>query len=100
RGSTTTVSNQLTLTGAAGQVLSLRSSTAGVQWRLDPAGSYTLEYLDVQDSENIDDDVIDLTDTTISDSGNNIGWTVNIAPDDPTNLGPADMVDGSFTTDT
>src|SRR5690606_25428506 len=55
KDSTTTVSGMLTLTGQPGELLSLRSSTPGTQWLLDPAGDETVSYLDVQDSNNISD---------------------------------------------
>ncbi len=49
---TQTFVGTMTLTGASGQRLSLRSSTPGVQALIDPQGTRTVSYLDVQDNNN------------------------------------------------
>ncbi len=53
-GSTTTVTNNINLAGASGQLLSLRSSSDGSQWliNLPGLGGQTFSYLDVKDSNN------------------------------------------------
>jgi hypothetical protein len=71
-GTTQTIAGLLTLNGAAGQLLSLRSSTNGSIWNINPQGSVTANYLDVKDSTNLDADVIYPTNST--DSGNNLNW--------------------------
>ncbi len=98
-GSMTTVTNQLTLNGAAGQLLSLRSSEDGDQWFLDPSGTESISYLDVMDSHNIDPYPVDITNANVTDSGNNTNWTINVAPNAPTNLGGASYVGGGFVGD-
>lgn len=72
--STQTISNTLTLNGASGQLLSLRSTSAGTQWRLNPQGTRTVEYLDVRDSNNTNSTAVSCT-TGCVDSGNNTNWT-------------------------
>jgi len=54
-------------------MLSLRSSTSGTQWTINPSGTRIISYVDVQDSENTNAAEIDATDNCI-DSGNNIMW--------------------------
>jgi len=73
-GNTTTVSNTLNLSGASGQLLSLRSSSGGTQWNLDPQGTRTLSYLDVKDSKNNNATDIDVVGDNCTDSGNNSDW--------------------------
>jgi hypothetical protein len=66
------ISGTLTLTGAAGQLLSLRSSTPGTLWKIAPTGSFSISYVDVQDSFNRAPQVIYPADSV--DSGNNFNW--------------------------
>ncbi len=98
-GSTTVVTNQLTLNGAVGELLSLRSSVDGQHWNINPSGTETISYLDVMDSNNVNASPVDITDTNITDSGNNINWTINVPPETPTNLGTASFVGGGFVGD-
>lgn len=72
-GSTTTVTNSLTLEGASGQLLNLRSSIEGTQWNISPPSSWVLEYLDLKDSNNSSGSVIYLPES-VSDSKNNTNW--------------------------
>jgi parallel beta-helix repeat protein len=72
---TTAVTNTLNLSGATGQLLSLRSSTSGTQWQIDPQGTRTIAYLDVQDSNNESGTAIDTVGKNIFDSGRNTNWT-------------------------
>ena len=63
----------LKLQGAAGNLLSIRSSTIGEKSQLEPQGGRNISFVDVQDNENIDTTVIDCTDNC-TDSGDNIQW--------------------------
>lgn len=76
-GTTLTVTNTLTMNGAASNLLSLRSGTSGNQWLIDPQGTRTLSYLDVKDSRNLNATAIECLTTTsfCTDSGNNTNWT-------------------------
>ncbi len=72
-GTTQTILGALTLQGASGQLLSLRSSSTGTQWRIDVQGTSTLRFLDVKDSNNIN--VTGLTGLDSTNSLNNTNWT-------------------------
>lgn len=76
----TIVTGTLTLQGAAGQLLSLRSSSTGAQWQIDPRGTRTLSYLDVEDSNNVNASVINVFGQNCTDSGNNTNWSFTDAP--------------------
>ncbi len=79
-GETTSIQNALTLQGAAGQLLSLRSTASGIQWKVNPANSPTIAYLDVKDSNNTSGTDINAVGTNSVDSGNNDGWFFNRVP--------------------
>ncbi len=81
---TQTITGTLTLKGASGALLSLRSSTSGTQWKMDPQGTRSVQYLDVQDSNNVHATKISTSGLHITDSGNNTGWS--FPPDAPANL--------------
>jgi hypothetical protein len=74
--STMTVTGTIRLKGAAGNLLSLRSSKPTTRWFINPAGSGTrdIEYLDIQDSYNISGSVLNAYDGTHTNSGNNVQW--------------------------
>ncbi|HPS30102.1 MAG TPA: hypothetical protein PLZ43_07595, partial [bacterium] len=74
-GSTTTVTGTLTLKGAAGQELSLRSDLSGNRWKINPQSSRDIDYVNVKDSENINANLINVHHFT--DSGNNINWMLS-----------------------
>ncbi len=77
-GSTQTILGALTLTGASSSaLLSLRSGTAGNQWKIDVQGVRNLAYLDVKDSENINAAAMVCYTSAqfCTDSGNNTNWT-------------------------
>jgi hypothetical protein len=76
-GTTQTILGNLTLKGAKGSLLSLRSTTGGAQWGIDAQGSRDLQYLDVQDGNNINGNLMSATNSV--DSGNNTGWLFPIA---------------------
>jgi parallel beta-helix repeat protein len=71
----TIITNTLNLSGASGNLLSLRSSSAGTQWEIDPQGTRTIAYLDVKDSKNVNEAAtINAVGTKCVSSGNNTGW--------------------------
>jgi len=72
-GATQTIVGTLTLQGASGQLLALRSSSAGSQWNIDPQGSRNVSYVDVKDSKNSNAAAIS-PHTSVS-SGNNTNWS-------------------------
>ena len=72
----TTITNTLNLTGESGeQLLSLRSSSDDAQWEIDPQGTRTIEYLDVQNSNNVGTTNINAVGQNCTDSGNNTKWS-------------------------
>jgi hypothetical protein len=71
----TTITNILNLTGASGQLLSLRSSSPGTQWEIDPQGNRNISYLDVKDSKNVNETAINAIGTNCVDSDNNTNWS-------------------------
>ena len=64
----------LTLQGAAGQLLSLRSSVPGTQWSVNATSPRTLGYLNVQDANNTNATIMAAGSTSLN-SGNNTSWT-------------------------
>jgi len=78
-GTTQTITDTLTLQGAdADSLLSLRSDSDGVQWQINPQGTRNLAWLDVMDSNNINDTKADTTADNCVSSGNNTNWNVLI----------------------
>lgn len=80
---TTTITGTTTLKGTSGNLLSLRSSSAGTQWGFDPQGGRVFEYLDVKDSNNIADEInaadhIGLTDANGISSNTNWVFTIPV----------------------
>jgi hypothetical protein len=71
-GTTQTVAGTLTLQGAAGQLLRLRSTVDGSAWSLTPNGTRTCSYVDVRDGINTVAPVINPA--YGSDSGGNSLW--------------------------
>jgi hypothetical protein len=72
-GATNNVTNTLTLQGnSALNPLSIRSSSPGSLSSINPSGSRTIAFLDVQDSNNTSGTVIN--GYTSVDSGNNSNW--------------------------
>jgi hypothetical protein len=70
---TQAVSSTLTLTGASGNHLRLRSSTDGTQWSVNPQGTWSVNFVDVKDSNNLSSTTISVVNWT--DSGNNTRWS-------------------------
>ncbi|TPW15172.1 MAG: hypothetical protein FD130_1251, partial [Halothiobacillaceae bacterium] len=75
-GSTTTINGLATLNGAAGQLLSLRSSSSPTRWNLNLAGTKSISYVDVQDSDASGSIAGNkpITPATSTNSGNTIAW--------------------------
>ncbi|HHT9142283.1 MAG TPA: Ig-like domain-containing protein [Candidatus Wujingus californicus] len=80
-----TISNSLTLKGSSGNNLSLRSSSTGTQWELNPQGTKDVNFVDVKDSNNINSTAIDPVNFT--DSGNNTNWVAAAPAPEPTPIG-------------
>ncbi len=71
---TQTITNTLTLQGIASNLLSLRSTSTGTQWRIDPQGTRSIGYLSVKDSNNVNAAAITVNGLNITDSTNNTNW--------------------------
>lgn len=74
--STTVVIGQVTLNGAAGQLLSLRSSSSPTRWNLNLTGTKSISYVDVQDGDASGSIAGNkpVVPTNSINSGNNIAW--------------------------
>lgn len=90
---TTTVNGTLTLAGYdTSNRLSLRSSNA-TQFRLSPLGSSSLLYLDLNNANNVSGTTIQMGGTGSLDSTNNTNFNFDsLTPNDPTSLGPSDVI--------
>lgn len=74
-GSTYTFTN-INFNGQADTTrITLRSSSAGTQWSLVVTGTQTVSNTDAKDSDASGGDIINATDGTNYDSGNNINWS-------------------------
>jgi hypothetical protein len=89
-GSTQTVTNLLTLNGAAGNLLSLRSSVSGTQWKINAPSTQSVNFVDVKDSDASGGTVI--TPGSSVDSLNNINWIFAAADYTVTTTGNAIVV--------
>lgn len=96
-GETQTVAGTLTLQGVAGGLLSLRSSTSGTQWRVDPQGGRSLAYLDVQDAMNVNPLSMDAAGSGSVDAGNNWNWRFIFPPAAPVALAADAVTQTGFT---
>ncbi len=96
---TQTITGTMTLNGQSGSLLSLISNSPTNQWELDPQGTRTISYLDVEDSNNINATEISVSGLNITNGGNNTGWSFNVTPDAPSALGSTSYVDGSTGSD-
>jgi hypothetical protein len=83
-GSTTKVTSTLLLRGSEGNLLSLRSDIPGTQWKInfstEPPTYISVQYLDVQDSNNIFTTAIDARNRGNRDSRNNVNWDFGEQP--------------------
>src|SRR5947207_573629 len=77
---TQTITGTMLLQGSSGQLLSLRSSSFGTQWKIDPQSVRTIAFLDVQDSNNINATATNAVGTNSVDSGNNTNWVFVATP--------------------
>jgi hypothetical protein len=72
--STTNTFTNFSLSGTAGNLITLRSSSSGTRFTLsDPSGTISLSYLDIQDSAATGGATWIANDST--NSGNNTGWS-------------------------
>ena len=79
-GATYTVATALNITGTAGNLVKLRSTVDGTQWKLTPPSTVTLSYMDLKDSNNLGSEISAIGANSIS-SGNNTNWLFDaIAP--------------------
>ena len=74
-GSTQTIINNLVLRGISGGLLTLRSTSDSIQWKIDPQGTRSVSFVDVTDSENVNSKNIVALDSV--DLLNNTGWIFN-----------------------
>lgn len=80
-GNTQTIAYNLVLTGASGKILTIRSTTGGVQAILSIPSSVTsgVNYVDVKDNQIASPNTITPGPNSI-DSGNNTRWIFDITP--------------------
>lgn len=77
--------------------INLVSDSPGTHWSLVANGTFDIDWVEVTDSDASGGSAIQYANT--EDGGNNLNWfVVNSAPT-VSNLGPASLVDGSWTTD-
>ncbi|MFO0881298.1 MAG: hypothetical protein U0840_28700 [Gemmataceae bacterium] len=76
-GSTQTVNSILTLRGAAGAPLFLRSSQPGISWLINPRSTPLVANVDVQDSRNLN--TVSVQPANSHNAGRNIGWVFPLA---------------------
>ncbi|MBI4839227.1 MAG: hypothetical protein HY806_08855 [Nitrospirae bacterium] len=75
-GKTQTIVNSLILTGASGNILSLRSTSQGNYWYINPQGTRSISFVDAKDSNNIHQTTIIPTNSV--SSGNNVNWRLGV----------------------
>ncbi|MBI4709761.1 MAG: hypothetical protein HY759_01430 [Nitrospirae bacterium] len=75
-GKTQTIVNSLILTGASGNILSLRSTSQGNYWYINPQGTRSISFVDAKDSNNIHQTTIIPTNSV--SSGNNVNWNLGV----------------------
>ncbi|MCK5592452.1 MAG: hypothetical protein KAI72_10900, partial [Candidatus Pacebacteria bacterium] len=66
------ITGTLTLIGQSGSLITLRSTSDGTQWNIDPQGTRSVDYVDVKDSNNVNATAIRAFYPV--DSLNNINW--------------------------
>jgi fibronectin-binding autotransporter adhesin len=88
-----TVKGSLVLTGkASDRRLRLLSSTTGSRWQIDAQGARNIRNVEIRDGFAINSRKINVTSGSLN-SGNNSGWNWYVPS--LTNLGPANLIDGS-----
>ena len=73
-GSTQTILNSLTLQGASGNLLLLRSTSGGSYWYIDPQGTQNISFVDIRDSYNLSFTNIITTNSVDSGNNNNVSF--------------------------
>ena len=105
-GETQTINGTVTLSGAAGNLLSLRSSIPGTRWNFTVSAGATkaIDYVDVQDSDASGSDATQkpIGPTNSVDSGNTIDWfsfpTITLSKSaDVTTAEPGDTITYTLT---
>ena len=76
--STQTINGTLTLTGSSGNLIVLRSSVDGTAWNLNVAGTSSVSYVDVKNSNASGGNAIVPTNST--NTGGNTNWTLTGHP--------------------
>lgn len=71
--STQTITGALTLTGNSGDRIRLRSSSPGMYWYIDPQGTRSVSYVDVEDSYNSNSTSITATNSV--KGGHTVNWS-------------------------
>jgi len=81
-GTTQTVNGLLTLTGADSQFITLRSSSDNSAWYLNVAGSSSVDYVNVRDSDASGGNAIThaVSPSRSVNVANNVNWSFNVAP--------------------
>jgi hypothetical protein len=69
---TQTITGTFTLTGTLGNLITVRSTVSGTQWKGDPQGLRSVAYVDVKDSNNIN--ALMIGPANSANQGNNINW--------------------------
>ena len=75
-GQTQTVTHDLTLSGAAGNPLTLEPSLAAADWYLAAPSSYAVQYVRVSHSDATSGVFLDVRNGANSDGGNNQNWNL------------------------
>ncbi len=73
-GSIQTISNNLTLTGTSGELLSLMSTSSGSYWYVDLRGSSNVSYVNISDLYNLSFSNIIVTNSVDSGHNNNVSF--------------------------
>lgn len=97
-GDRQTVTNSWTMTGTLGNVLTLQSMLGGTQWEIDPQNLYTVEYVTVSDSNNVNVSELSINESIVTSGGNNTNWSFNNLPT-VASLGPSSYTNGSWGND-
>lgn len=96
---TVTFAGALTLNGASGQVLNIRSSSSGTVASIDPQSTRTISYLDVKDNTNANATFMACR-TGCVNSGNNTAWSFGSPSVTITESGGSTNTSEAGTTDT
>jgi len=75
---TQTITSLLKLQGDIGNYIRLRSTIDGTRWKINLQGTWSVNYVDIKDSDNINSNWIEPN--VWIDSGNNSGWGSEPAP--------------------